>query len=316
MWTQGEKNMKKVFVWSMVAITMMMAAGQPVGAQQKKIGISVMFSHPFFDAITQGVKDVMGPEGYEVVDISGEFNIEKQIRDTEDFIVQDMAGIFIEPYDSKAIRPALEAAQKAGIPVICLDAPAYDVDLVAANVATDNYDAGVKNAEHMIAQLGGKGNIVVLDSPQARSSLDRANGFLDTLKSKAPEIEIVAQQDYAGSQDKALPIMENILQGQKDIQAVFACNENGAFAAIAALETVNRLKGTLIYSVDGSAAAVEMIKVGKMTGTAAQQPYQIGLIGGQTMLKHLKGEPIESKEVKVPVIYVTSENTEEFVPTF
>ncbi|MCP4402100.1 MAG: sugar ABC transporter substrate-binding protein [bacterium] len=306
--------MKKVCVWSMALIVMMVLVAQPVGAQQKKVGISVMFSAPFFDAITQGVKDAMEPEGYEVVDIAGEFNVEKQIRDTEDFVIQDMAAIFIEPFDSKAIRPALEAAKKAGIPVICLDAPAFDVDLVVANVATDNYDAGVQNAEHTIEQLGGKGNIVILDSPQAKSSLDRANGFVDTVNAKAPEIKIVAQQDYAGSQDKALPIMENILQGQKDIQAVFTCNENGAFATIAALETANRLEGTLIYSVDGSAPAVEMIKAGKLTATSAQQPYQIGLTGGQTMLKYLNGESIEDKEVKVPVIYVTSENAEEYVP--
>jgi ribose transport system substrate-binding protein len=277
-----------------------------------KVGISVMFSHPFFDTITKGIKSVMEPLGYTVIDKSGEFDVQAQIADVEDFISQECDAIFIEPFDSAGIKPALEAAQKAGIPVICCDSPANDVDLVAANCATDNYDAGVQNAKQLIADLGGEGKIIVLDSPQANSSLLRAQGFTDTLAAEAPGIVIVAQQDYAGAQDKALQIMGNIIQGQPEVDAIFACNENGILGAIPAVEAAGRAgDGILYYTVDGSADFVQRVTNGEVAGLACQQPYQIGVLAAEAMLKVLNGETIE-KEIKVPVVYITKDTVGDF----
>lgn len=283
-------------------------AAAPAKEKTMKIGVSEMFAHPFFESITTGIKEVMEPLGYEVVSTVGEFDVQKQIADVEDFVAQKVDGIFISPFDSKAIKSALEVAKKANIPLVVVDAPTPDTDLVLANVATNNYEAGVANAKQLIKDLNGKGKIVVLDSPQATSSLDRANGFVDTIKAEAPDIEIVSQQDYAAEQEKALSIMENILQGQPQVDAVFACNENGAFGAIAALEAANRLEGVGIYTVDGSADGVAMIKEGKITGIAAQQPSLIGKTAAETMVKYLEdGTVPEDNNVKVPIVYVTKD---------
>lgn len=304
-----------------VAVETTAAVAETTAAETTKkagtmtVAVSVMFSHVFWDVMNNGIKDVMEPKGYKLIQAIGEFNVQKQISDTEDFITQKVDGIFIEPYDSVAIKPALEAAKKAGIPVICLDSPALDVDLVEANITTDNYDAGVKCAEDMIKKLNGKGNVVVLDSPTAYSTLQRANGFVDTMKSKAPDMVIVAQQSYELQEDKALAIMENILQTQKDIQAVFGVQESGAFGAITAMEAVNRLKGVLVYSINGASSEVKMIKAGKLTATSAQQPYVMGKLGGEAMLKVLAGEKVD-KKVLVPVIFVTIENADTYVPVY
>ena len=303
------KNKMRSFLFVMlilmVSVTGLSANGQEEQAAPMKVGVSVMFSHPFFDTITEGIKDVMEPEGYTVIDKSGEFNVQKQISDVEDFIIQQCDAIFIEPFDSVGIKPALLAAERAGIPVICLDSPAEDVDLVTANCATDNYDAGVKNAKQLIKDLGGSGKIIVLDSPQANSSLLRANGFVDTINAEAPGIEIVSQQDYAGAQDKALQIMGNVIQGQPEVDAIFACNENGIMGAIPAVEAAGRSgEGIKYYSVDGSSGFVEMVSNGEVAGLACQQPYKIGKLGAEAMLRALAGEMIE-KEIKVPVVYIT-----------
>jgi ribose transport system substrate-binding protein len=285
------------------------AAGskEEAGKPTMKVGISVMFAHPFFDSMTEGVRSVMGPKGYVIVDQVGEFNVQKQIADVEDFIAQDFDAIFIEPFDSAGIRPALEAARRAGIPVICLDSPAIDVDLVVANCATDNYNAGVQNAKKCIADLGGRGKIVVLNQPNTQSAVLREKGFVETLAKEASGIQVVATQDYSGQQDIALRVMEDILQAQPDFQAVFAINENGAFGAIAAMEAVGRATGVKVYSVDGANAAAQMILSGKMTGTAAQQPLEIGIKGGEAMLKHLAGERVE-RDISVPTLYITRDN--------
>lgn len=289
---------------------------QPTDETKKRVGISVMFAHPYFEEIGRAVGDVMGPEGYEIISQIGEYNVEKQIADVEDFIAMGVSAIFIEPFDYKGIRPALEAAQKANIPVICLDAPAYDVDLIVANVATDNYQAGVACAEAMIKDLGGKGNIVVIDAPGIKSCLDRTEGFVDTINAKAPDIVIVAQQNCDANQDMAMSAMENILQAQKDFQGVFVINENASLGVITAMEAVQRLEGVKIYSINGgSATEVALIRAGKLVASATQQPYEIGAYGAEAMLKYIAGEPVE-KEISVPIIFLTKDNIDSYTPVF
>lgn len=243
---------------------------------------------------------------------SGEFDVQAQIIDVEDFIAQECDAIFIEPFDSAGIKPALEAAQKAGIPVICLDAPADDLDLIVANVATDNYDAGVQSALQLIQDLGGEGKIIVLDSPQANSSLRRAEGFLDTLSEEAPDIEILAQHDYAGEKDTAFQIMSNVVQLESEVDAVYACNENGILGTISAIEEVGR-EGENIryYTVDGSSEFVKMVGDGEVAGVACQQPYLIGVFGAEAMINALN-EQMVPKEVKVPVVYITKDTVGDF----
>ena len=299
----------------LLSLSIFIVPAAVASSEKKVVGVSVMFSHPFFDIMSEGVKDVMGPEGYEVINLVGEFDVQKQIADVDDFIVQKVDAIFIEPFDSKAIRPALEAAQKAGIPVICLDSPAFDEDLIVANVATDNYSAGALAAEDLIAKLGGEGKVVAMYTPGAKSSLDRGTGFVETIEAKAPGIEIVANQSHDGKQENALSIMENILQGQKQIDGVFCSDEMGAFGVIAAFESANRLDEVSIYSVNGAQTEVDMIKANKLTATSAQQPYEVGRLGGQAMLDYLAGKPVD-KNVLVPVMFVDANTVESYVPVY
>lgn len=55
----------------------------------------------------------------------------------------------MNPIDSQKIKPALQAAKKANIPVIVVDAPVLDKELVNCTIVSDNYDAGVQCANDM-----------------------------------------------------------------------------------------------------------------------------------------------------------------------
>ena len=63
------------------------------------------------------------------------------------FIDQKVDGIFINPIDFEQIEPALQAAKRANIPVIIIDAPVSDESLVNCTIVSDNYDAGVQCAK-------------------------------------------------------------------------------------------------------------------------------------------------------------------------
>lgn len=271
-----------------------------------KVGISSMFAHQYFDIIRDGVEDALGSD-WEVVELNAENDAEKQINDIDDLLAQNIDCLFLEAVDSVAIKPALEACKAAGVPVICVDAPVQDTDLVVTMVCTDNYMAGVKCAEDLAERLGGAAcKAVVLGNPTTESARLRENGFVDTA-AKYDNIEIVVNQDYQVLQEKAQEIMENAIQSHPDINAVFSQNEMGIFAAIAVLEGANMIDDAYLYAVNGASAEIEMITQGKQTATAAQLPYEMGFQAGEQYLALLDGKTVDPETLIAPLL-VTADN--------
>ena len=105
-----------------------------------------------------------------------------QIEEVREFVRMGVDAIFLTPVELRNIRPALEAARSAGIPVIDVDAAVFDLDLVDRLVATDNVLAGVLLAEDLDRRRP-RTRIAVLDNLNAKSSIDRLDGFTGTLGS-------------------------------------------------------------------------------------------------------------------------------------
>lgn len=242
---------------------------------------------PYCVALAEGAAAAFAEAGIEQTLVYGDFTTEGQLQDLEDMISRDLDAIMYFPWGTSAQRTILEELQTANIPAFIVDSPVDDTDLVVSQVATDNYAAGVQCAEHLIEDLGGKGKIIILDTPENNSSLLRANGFCDTI-AEYPEIEILAQQNYNANQQNAMNITEDLLQVHDQIDAFFACNEDGAFGISAALTSANRTAN--IYTVDGSANGCDAVRQGLITGIAAQQPYQMGYVCAQQVIAHLNGE--------------------------
>lgn len=275
-----------------------------------KFGATYMtLNNPFFVALNNGIKDVVEAKGDSLVTLDPALDPNKQVSQIEDLIAQGVDAIFLNPADWKGVRPALEAAQKAGIPVINVDAPVYDTDLVTSIVASDNYNAGVICAQDMMSKLD-SAKIVILEHPTAKSAIDRTQGFIDTIKGK-DQYEIVAQQSSEGQLEQAMPVMENIIQANPKIDVVMALNDPTAMGALAALQAAKREEGVMIYGVDGAPEAKQMIKDGKMTATAAQSPITIGTTAADVAYKVLNGEEVE-KNIYVDVIFMDKNNVDEY----
>lgn len=290
-------------------------SSEPTKAQEpakkaRKFGATYMtMNNPFFVALNDGIKAVVESNGDTLVTLDPALDQAKQISQIEDLIAQKVDAIFLNPVDWKGVKPALDAAKKAGIPIINVDAPVFDEDLVTSIVASDNYNAGVLVAKDVMSKLD-KANVVLLEHPTAKSAIDRTKSFEDTVKGN-PNYKIVAKQSSNGQLEQAMPVMENILQAQKQIDVVMGLNDPTAMGALAAMQAAKRDKGVLLYGVDGAPEAKKMIKEGKMTATAAQSPKNIGKTAAETAYKVLKGEKVEHL-VLVPVTLITKDNVDQF----
>ncbi|CAH2214220.1 ribose ABC transporter substrate-binding protein RbsB [Tepidibacter aestuarii] len=290
--------MKKIFSILLVAIlTLGMLAG--CGNQQedtgqeggKKIGLVLStLNNPFFVTLKDGAEAKAKELGYELVVLDSQNDPAKEIANMEDLTTRGVSLIMINPVDSDAVVNAVQTANNANIPVITLDRAANGGDVVT-HIASDNVAGGKMAGEYIVEKLGGKGKMVELEGiPGASATRDRGKGFNDAINTS--EIEVVAKQAADFDRTKGLSVMENMLQAQPEIKAVFAHNDEMALGALKAIETSG--KDIMVVGFDATDDAVAAVKEGKMAATVAQQPDQIGSLGVENADKVIKGESVEN----------------------
>ncbi|MDA3958255.1 sugar ABC transporter substrate-binding protein [Oceanispirochaeta sp.] len=266
-------------------------------------------NNSFFVALNDSIRAECEKKGDRLLSYNPDFDQVRQIDQIQDMISLGVDAIFLNPVDWKGIRPALEEAAKAGIPVIIIDAAVYDSNLVISTISSDNYGAGKLIGLDLIARRD-SARIAILDHPTNKPSIDRLNGFLDVLEGH-PDFEVVATASAFGSLEGAVPKMENILQSHNDISVVFCTNDPTAVGAISALEAANRKTNVLVYGIDGSPAGMAMVREEKMMGTVAQSPRKMGELAVEQAEKYLAHQSTE-KEITIPVTLINSGNIRQF----
>ncbi len=261
-----------------------------------KIGFSVSTQvNPFYKAMADGVRDQAKVDGMEVTVLNAEDKLEKQIADVEDLIQKKIDVLIINATHDGAAA-VLNKAADAGIPVITLQRGVPGAKVVS-HIGTDNVVIGREGAEWIAKKLNGKGNVVVMEGISgAASSEDRKKGSAEVWP-KYPGIKIVAQQSGKYDRAVALGVMENILQAQPQIDAVFCFNDEMAMGALAAVKAAKRT-GILITGMDANKDAREAVAKGELAMTIALPPYDIGKTG----VLHAKW--LKSKEKPVPARFV------------
>lgn len=292
------------------ALAFLGCAKSPERKDQYLFGATYMtMNNPYFVALNDGIKGIVESRGDKLVAYDPALDQARQIEQIDDMIAHGVDAIFLTPVDLKGIRPALQAARNAGIPIVNVDSPVFDSDLVACVVASDNYSAGVLVAQDVQRRLK-HANIVLLEHPTAKSAIDRTQSFVDTMRN-LDQYRIVARQSSNGQLEQAMPAMENIILSQGSIHVVMGLNDPTAMGALAALEAAGRAKNVLIYGVDGSPDAKKMVAAGRITATAAQSPIGIGREAAGAAYAILKGEPVK-KTILIPITLIDKSNVGKF----
>ena len=264
-------------------------------------------NNPFYEIMDDEIRSVLEARGDVLITRDPALSIEKQIDQVQEMINQNVAAIFINPVDWKAIEPALSEAAAEGIPVIAVDSDVYDDDKIACTVVSDNYQAGVQCAQHLLEHRDG-GNILLLTHGSAKSGIDRIQGFKDVIQGN-PSFHILSEEDCLGQLELAMPVVEQQLQQYPQIDVIMCLNDLAAMGAMAALEDAGMTGKVAVYGVDGSPDGKSMIQEHIMTATAAQFPRKLGREAAQAMYRILEKQTVESV-IKVPTELVTIENLE------
>ncbi|MGL4628201.1 ribose ABC transporter substrate-binding protein RbsB [Cetobacterium sp.] len=269
---------------------MTLVLGMTTLVEAAKIGFVVSTQdNPFFVTLKEGAVSAAKEMGHEIVVLDSQNDPSKELGNVEDLLINKIDVLLINPTDSDAVISSVKAANRRKVPVITLDR-ASNGGKVVAHIASDNVAGGELAGNFIIEKLEGKSvKVVELEGiPGTTAARDRGNGFN---KAAAEKLDIVAKQAADFDRTKGLNVMENILQGQSEISAVFAHNDEMALGALRAIEAAGN-KDILIVGFDATEDAVKAVKDGKLAATVAQKPAEIGAEGVYAADKIIKKESI------------------------
>ena len=264
------------------------------------VGFSQMESdNPWRLAQTRSLRDEAAKRGYDLVVTDAQGQTAKQVSDVEDLIARRVDLILLAPREYQGLAPALQAAQRAKIPVILVDREAAGTpgqDFVTF-LGSNFVEQGRRAAEWLAAQTSGKAGIVELTGTAGSSvAADRAKGFRDEI-AKHPGMKILASQTGNFSRAEGQRVMQNVAQSLgRQITAVYAHNDEMALGAIQALKAAGLQPGkdVTVVSIDGQRAALEAVQSGELGATVESNP-RFGPLAFDTIEKLRRGEQIPPK---------------------
>ena len=282
------------------------------GGSGRLFGVSFQtMNNPFFVDLNDGLLKSIEAHHDRLITLDAQFNSLKQKNDISDLIQQQPAAIFINPVNWEGIKGSLLEAKRKNIPVIVVDAPVSELDLVLCQVASDNVEAG-RLACESLAQVKPNARVVILHHSVNKACIDRVDGFRAEM-AKHPGMKLLDVQEGKGTTEAARPVLRDLMGRFPDLDAAFPINDPSALGCISAIESAGKLGQVTVVTVDGSREGAAAIVSGKLHSTSAQFPRDIGRIAAEKFYEHLAGKPVE-KEVKIPVKLVTKENAAQFLP--
>jgi fructose transport system substrate-binding protein len=247
-----------------------------------KIGlVTKTESNPYFVSMRDAAQKEVDKLGAQLIAKAGtaDGDNDSQVTAIQNMIASGVKAILITPNDSKAIVPTLLQAQQKGIFVAALDTQTDGNKGVDATWATDNTKAGEQEGAYVKAALAGKTPVLAMLDLQPGVSVgdQRHNGFLQGIGLADNSPNIAGRQDTSGDQAKGQAAMENLLQKNGNINAVYTINEPAAIGAYTALKNAGKAGSVVLGSIDGGCTGVTAVKNGQIAATVMQFPSKMAI---------------------------------------
>lgn len=265
-------------------------------------------SSPYWKYVEAGAKAAGKDLGVDVTVVgpAAESQIMEQVNMIEDSLNQGIGALVVSPSQPDTVVPALEQAKQSDVPVLLIDTDA-DFSDKTSFIGTDNLTAGKEGGKLLASKLKKGDKVALISGALGNTAMDqRIKGAKEALEEAG--MVIAAEQPADSDKTKANTVMENILQKNADIKGVFSANDDMAIGALRATES----KGLNIpiIGTDGTVEAIQSIIDGKLAGTIAQNPYEMGYQGVENAVKTIEGEKIDTR-IDSGIDVITEENAQE-----
>lgn len=284
-------------------------AGEP-----KKIAVIIStLNNPWFVVLGETARDHAVELGYEANMFDSQNDTAKEAEHFDNVIAAGYSAILFNPTDADGSIANVKRAKDNGIPVFCIDREINSIDAATAQLLSDNYSGCVELGKYFVELLGEKGKYVeLLGLVGDNNTWNRSKGF-HSVVDRYEGLEMVAQQSANFDRNKALEVMESILQSHDDLNAVFCGNDAMAMGAYQALLAAGKTDQVKVFGYDGSEDVVKSISEGKIAATVMQYPKVMARASAEYAHEYIaNGKRDFDQKIPVNVDLVSLENIEDF----
>jgi ribose transport system substrate-binding protein len=272
--------------------------------------------------------------GYEMKTLNADNKTDAQQTQMNDVIALKPNAIILAAVDFNALKPSIEAARAAGIPVVEFDrqitSTKSDFTSVAGTIEI-GYVAAAEAERLLKAKHGSvKGKILqVLGDPGDPYTLDIQKGFEEKMKA-FPDVTIITHPAMQWEASNAGTIVADNMVSNPDIDLIFNHAAHLSVAAVASLEAAGKKPGdVMMMSSNGAPVGLDLIRKGwlnveveqplyaqaaavamfmdKIAGKQEIKPGEYDVIG----LKGVVTDEAWGPNIKIPGAAITKDNVDD-----
>lgn len=282
--------------------------------ENKKVAIIIStLNNPWFVVLAQTAANKAEALGYETKIFDSQNNTSQEADHFENAIAAGYDAVLFNPTDADGSVVNALKAKTAGIPVFCMDREINSTDAATSQILSDNYSGCVAIGKYFVAELNKKGTYVeILGLVGDNNTWNRSKGF-HSVVDLYPSLKMVAQQSADFDRNKAMEVMENLLQANPDINGVFCGNDAMASGAYQALVAAGKSEQVKVFGFDGAEDVVNSIKEKKIMATGMQFPKVMAETAASYANEYFKGKRDFPKKMPVAVELVTQQNVDSYI---
>ncbi|MGC4102900.1 substrate-binding domain-containing protein [Ferruginibacter sp.] len=308
--------MKKIISMLLLVAVALYACNSKAPEKKKTGKMAVVVStlnNPWFVFLAETAAAKAKALGYEAKIFDSQNNTALESDHFENIIVAGFDAILFNSTDADGSIANVQKAKDAGIPVFCMDREINSLTTATSQILSDSYSGAVAIGKYFTQQLNKKGNYVeILGIVGDNNTWARSKGFhsvVDNYKG----FKMVAQQSADFDQNKAMEVMESILQAHPDIDGVFCGNDGMALGAYQALLAAGKANKVKVFGFDGAEDVITSIGANKVAATGMQFPKVMAETAAQYADEYIKGRRDFPQKVPVAVELVTAKNINDYI---
>ncbi|CAG5068975.1 Ribose import binding protein RbsB [Dyadobacter sp. CECT 9623] len=281
--------------------------------EPKKMAIVVStLNNPWFVFLAEQAQAKAKELGYESKVFDSQNNTSQETDHFENAIASGYDAILFNPTDADGSIVNVKNATAVGVPVFCMDREVNANGAATSQILSDSYSGCVAIGKYFVETLNKKGKYVeILGMVGDNNTWNRSKGFHSVVDQYA-DLKMVAQQSADFDRNKAMEVLESILQAQPDIDAVFCGNDAMAMGAYQALVAAGKADHVKVFGFDGAEDVVKSIQDGKIVATGMQFPIVMAQTAATFADQYFKGERKFPKKMPVAVELVKRDNIKNY----
>lgn len=230
------------------------------------------------------------PEIEEIIHTNANDSTPKQVSDIENLVSRNVDCLIVAATSATALNPAISAAAQQ-VPVVINERAVETGDYTSFS-SLDAVGMGRQQAQAVVDELGGKGNIVILQGVEGAGPVVESLQGMQEVLDENPDIKVLATEYTNWSRDDGKTIMENLLQANPQIDAVLSDSGLQNVGAFEAVKAAGRLDEIKAWSGDTVQGWLRIVEKNDLPGIIVDRPTLVGANSVATCVAILEGKPV------------------------